>query len=181
MEYAADVGFVEVLNFKLREAAERGDVFVPYKAAVVPRPSTSVPPLTLVVEGERDVYIIRCIALLLHMRGDAVRELNVVAASGLMGLAPVAAAAARINPGPIVVIADGFAGAPALPNVEQLEGYDHEIIVVEPWIDRWLGVTSIDLQASRQVQIAERVREINVDALAATDKEFGRLVKLLTS
>ncbi|MGV9706282.1 restriction endonuclease [Streptomyces sp. NPDC003483] len=181
MECAADVGFVAVLQFKLREAAEKGDVFVPYRAAVAPAPSALQPPLTLVVEGARDAYIIRCIARVLHERGDAVRELNILAAEGLMGLAPVAAAAARWNPGPIVVVADAFGGSPTLPNAEQLDGYEHEIIVVDPRIDRWLGLTSIDLPASEQGDIALRVSQINIDALAAEDKEFGRLIKLLTS
>lgn len=181
MEYAADVGFVEVLQFKLREAAEKGDVFVPYKAAVAPPLSAPQPPLTLVVEGARDAFIIRCIARVLYERGDTVRDLNMLAAEGLRGLAPVAAAAARVNPGPIIVIADAFGGSPTIPNAEQLDGYDHEIIVVDPWIDRWLGLTSIDLPASQQLDITQRVSKITIDALAAEDKEFGKLIKLLTS
>lgn len=179
MEYAVDVGFVGVLNFKLREAAERGDVFVPYKAAVAPPRSTPKPSLTIVVEGQRDALIIRCIAFLLCERGETVREMNVLVAAGLMGLAPVAAAAARVNPGPIVVIADAFAGI-SIPNVEQLEGYDHEILIVDPWIEKWLGLDSIDLPAARQLQVAQQVRDIDVDVLAATDEEFRRLVELMT-
>ncbi|MEU8933335.1 restriction endonuclease [Streptomyces sp. NPDC048409] len=181
MEYAADVGFLEVLEFKLREAAEKGDVFVPYKAAVAPPPFVQRPLLTVVVEGARDAFIIQCIAQMLLERGDSVRELNMLAALGLAGLAPVAAAAARVNPGPIVVVADAFAGSTTIPNAEQLDGYEYEIIVIDPWIDRWLGLTSIDIPASQRLDVAQRVRQIDIDALAAEDKEFARLIKLLTS
>ncbi|MFJ8636774.1 hypothetical protein [Streptomyces sp. NPDC093568] len=182
VEYAADVSFVEVLEFKLREAAELGEIFVPYKAAVGPPPTVPKPPLTIVVEGQGDSAIIGGIADALRDRGDTVRGLNFIEAGGVVGLAQVAATAARVNPGTIVIVADSDGVRTTIPKADQLEGYDHEIIIVDPRIEKWVGMAAPS--EARRLPWAELVRRaaaIDLDETAAQDEQFARLIKWLTS
>jgi hypothetical protein len=182
VEYATDLSFAEVLEFKLREAAETGEVFVPYKAAVAPPATVPKPPLTIVVEGQSDTVIIGGVAEALRDRGDTVRSLNFIEADGVWGLARVAAAAARVNPGTVLVVADSDGVRTTIPGAEQLDGHDHEIIIVVPRIEKWLGLAAPS-HGTRlpRAELARRAAAINLDETAVRDEQFARLIKWLTS
>ncbi|MEU6349664.1 restriction endonuclease [Streptomyces sp. NPDC047072] len=182
IEYAAGVGFADVLKFKLREAAEQGNVFVPYRAAVAPPVTRAKPPLTIVVEGPRDELIIKGIAEALRRRGKSVRDLNVLVGRGVGGLAPVAATAAQTASGTILIIADSDGVRTTIPNAEQLEGCDHEIMVIDPRIEKWLGVPSLDEAKRLRMKEAHLLAmAIDIDDQAAQDEQFALLIKFLTS
>ncbi|WP_216586418.1 restriction endonuclease [Streptomyces brasiliscabiei] len=182
VEYAADRSFAEVLEFKLREAAELGEVFAPYKATVAPPPTEPKPPLTIVVEGRSDTAIIGGISEALRARGDTVRRLNFIEADGVEGLARVAAIAARVNPGTILIVADSDGVRTTIPRAEQLDGHDYEIIIVAPRIEKWLGMATPSRSPKLPwAELARRAAAINLDETAARDEQFARLIKWLTS
>lgn len=173
---AANIGFTTVLDFKLRQAAEKGEVFVPYIAA------TTDPQLTVVVEGRYDEEIIRGIEENLRRRGVPTRDLSVIVAQGVLGLSHIAAAAAEARGGDILAIADSDGTRGTIPGLDMLDTKNIELIVVDPVIEKWLAVSSpADFRRLRMGEVRARAADINIDALSAEDPQFARLIQLLTT
>ncbi|MEU6607450.1 restriction endonuclease [Streptomyces shenzhenensis] len=183
IDQAVRVGFAEVFDFKLRQAAEKGEVFIPYEvvpdAEVAPSPGV---PLTVVVEGAADASIIRGIAENLSRSGTPTRDLQIIVARGVMGMSHIAEAAAQARGGDVLAIADSDGHRTTIPHLDMLQGQNIETIIVDPWIEKWLGFSSP--AEARQVprrEIPRRVASIDVADLAARDPEFGRLIKILSA
>jgi hypothetical protein len=191
---ATEVGFTSVLEFKLRIAAEQGEVFVPY---IAPAPKTSKVDatgdgststgthsndLTVVVEGPRDEVIIRGIIENLRKRSIPTRDLNILVARGVMGISHVAAAAAEARGGDVLAIADSDGSRFALPHQELLEGHKIEMIIVDPWIEQWLSFSSpAEARKLGGGEIYSRATAIDIDDVTLRDKEFGRLIRKLSA
>lgn len=107
---AAQDEFAKVFSYKLRIAADQGEIFTPYTAAISPRathrPAGSdgleregisqlahgdgVPPLAIVVEGQKDETIVTILANRLLEQAGVDRPFAVFSANGRYGLASTA-------------------------------------------------------------------------------------------
>ncbi|MFD6329238.1 restriction endonuclease [Streptomyces niveus] len=176
---AAEFGFSSVLRYKLRMAAEKGEVFVPYTAKALP---AAVKPLTVVCESRRDEMIVRGIAERLSQEGLPVRNLKFISSLGIIGLANVAMASMEGHARHVAIFAD-FAGDPTnLPaDLIFIEGRT-EAVLVGPWSTEWLELPSpVDAERLPPHEFLSHARNLNINKLRAKDGRFERLVRLLTA
>lgn len=183
IEATLDAGFAKVLSMKLRTAAERGEVFVPYIVSEPAAPATAgeVPDVdaTIVVEGARDQEIVSILAERLRIAGLATRRPRVLVAMGLLGLAPVALVAAETLTGGVLVLGDSNDPHAEIPQAALLADQGIETIMVTPGVERWLGLDPVRARRVPRAEVARRVIELDIDQLMATDPEFRALVAFL--
>ncbi|MFG2825032.1 restriction endonuclease [Kitasatospora sp. NPDC048365] len=175
VEAALDHGFATILAFKLRAAADQGELFTPYIAP----PKETREAATVVVEGRSDEIVVRAVADSLALSGAKVRDLEVVVAHGAMGLAHIAAAALQARGGDVLAIADSDGFRTEIPHPEVIEGKNIEVIIVDPEIEIWMGYTKRPGERVSQAEVRRRAMEIDVSRLAADNEAFRRLVKFL--
>jgi hypothetical protein len=177
--YAAMIhGFSKVLAYKLREAAERGEVFVPYAAST----SFAKNRMLVVVESFHDDVIVKGIAKNLQLRGIQTRDLQILVARGVMGLANVASAAVETSGSRAFIFAD-YDGVPidVLEQLNYISGR-FDAVLVGQWSRKWLGLPpTAEAKILSMEEVSLRAAEIDVDVLAAQDPKFERLIRLLKS
>ncbi|WP_199818706.1 restriction endonuclease [Streptomyces leeuwenhoekii] len=176
---AAEVGFSRVLRYKLRMAAERGEVFVPYATTTLPATSK---PLTVVIKSLRDEMMIRGITKRLSRDGLPVRNLEFIPSLGVIGLANVAMAAIEEQARHVIIFAD-FAGDPAnLPDdLTYIQGRT-EAVLVGPWSTDWLGLSSeVDAKKLPPNELLSRASNLNFEDLRERDGRFERLIRVVTA
>ncbi|MFI9326925.1 restriction endonuclease [Kitasatospora sp. NPDC052868] len=173
IEAALAYGFATVLAFKLRAAADQGDLFIPYISPVERGIAT------IVVEGRSDEIVVRMVAETLRKSGIEVRELEVIVAQGAMGLAPIAATALQARGGDVLAIADSDGFRTEIPHPEAIEGKSIEVIIVEPAIEIWMGYTKGSGKRIAPADLRRRAAAIDIAELSARDEGFSRLVRFL--
>nr|WP_272926205.1 restriction endonuclease [Streptomyces sp. SID8379] len=176
---ATTSGFSSVLRYKLRMAAEKGEVFVPYSAKTLP---ATIKSLTVVFKSRRDEMIVRGIAERLSREGFPVRSLEFIPSLGLNGLANVAMAAIEGHSRHVAIFAD-YVGDPAnLPEGLMLIEGRMEAVIVGPWSTGWLKLPSeIDAKRLDPHELLSRASNVNIDELRAKDGRFERLIRVLTA
>ncbi|MDT0309682.1 restriction endonuclease [Streptomyces sp. DSM 44917] len=189
---AAEFGFARVLDFKLRVAAERGEVFMPYVAQgrvgdQLPtdtqwQDSLKLDGISLVVEGYRDQVIVEGIVEGLRARSIQVRKFRIIVARGRAGIPNIASALAEDDGGEVLVLADTDGGY-GETHLAELGRKDHvSVVVVDPGVERWVGMTSRDEAKNHGFQELHHMAcAIDVELLASHDEGFRSLIETLTS
>lgn len=147
IESAIEDGFAAVLDFKLRAAAETGDLMVEYERVIAKPHDKRV--VAFVVEGAADAYIVRSFGETVHSANPGGPEFTVVSASGRLGLGPVASALARTSPDTkVAVVTDlGPDDSDYLAALRRDAAADDvSVIAVRPELEAWVaaGVPSWD-------------------------------------
>lgn len=160
---AAQKSFVPILEYKLRAAAELGEIFSPFTAAVpgprqarrepveevrrtpVPDLSTAATASTLaiVVEGPKDETVVTILANRLLDEAQLDRPFAVFAANGRYGLASLANGMSMQFPDADATLIVGDAEEDAedwrRTILRSVANPTTEVIVVEPGVGAWLG------------------------------------------
>ncbi|TDC74460.1 hypothetical protein E1285_43200 [Actinomadura sp. 7K507] len=173
---ATTYGFSAVLGYKLREAVERGEIFVPYPTWIASTDNL----MLVVVESFHDEAFINGIVKNLQLKGTPTRHLQILVARGIMGLANVAVAAVEESTSPALIFAD-YDDVPT----EQLSGLQYfsgrfRAILVDQWSKKWMGLSSsAEAKTLPAEEILRRTVDIDTDDLAAQDPKFSQLITLL--
>lgn len=171
---AAEDGFSRVLAFKLRMAAEKGEIFVPY------RRDSERGKLAIIVEGPRDKVIVDAVARHLDRKGEAVRQYTVLVAMGQVGLSHVAYATASTDDSDVLVLADDDGVGSDIWGDTRPAGRKLDVVQVEPGVERWVGLADHrEAQRAGLRGVRARADQADYDALARTDVEFRRFVEFL--
>jgi len=170
---ATSDGFAEVMEYKLRAAAEEGEIFTPYAPR---RHREEASRLIVVVEGRLDELMLTSFAKRLEAGLASVRPLTVLTTLGRDGLLSVAEAVAHSSSADILVVAD--AGDTFYYDGGRLSGDvingKVKILVVTGGVTRWLPEGN-DRRAGSwsPEEIVEAVRRVDVHELAMRDKAFA--------
>jgi hypothetical protein len=141
VESAMQDGFAAVLNFKLRAAADTGDLMVEYRSTIARPHENRV--VVFVVEGAADAYLIRSFGELVRRTIPGGPEFTVVSAAGRLGLGPVASALARTSTDTkvAVVTAVGPGESNNLDALRRVAAVDDvRVIAVRPSVEAWVQV-----------------------------------------
>ncbi|MFC9470266.1 hypothetical protein, partial [Streptomyces coelicoflavus] len=147
VERAAEVGFAEVLHFKLRAAIEEGEIYMPYGA------TEALSHLTILVEGKVDQEITHALLLKALSAIPDVRPYSVVPTMGRMGIPSIASVLSLGEGDEIAALieTDGMSPQDSRDFLQRLEGNPRvHPIVVEPGVERWVGMERVDTKRKRQ-------------------------------
>ncbi|MEU7660861.1 hypothetical protein [Streptomyces lincolnensis] len=171
---AAEVGFARVLRFKLRAAAEEGEIYMPYVR------TERAKHLTVLVEGRID-QVITDQLLRRAVESIKARPFSVVPTMGRSGITNIAA----------VLTLDTQSDVVALVETDDMSPEDRDTflgrllateraraIVVDPGIERWLGENRQDLKRSPAL-LTTAINRTDIKQLIRTDAAFAELVQLV--
>jgi hypothetical protein len=135
---AIDVGFDVVLDYKLRAAADTGELMVEYQREIAEPHGKAL--VTFVVENAADAFVLRGFAEQVRRRTSGAPAFSVVSAQGRLGLGPVASALARAGNSKVAIVADASPGlSEDLSAIRRaVAGDDVEIIAVSPTLTAWI-------------------------------------------
>lgn len=175
------------LKLKLREAAEKGTLYLPLPPCTDQLGPGPAPRQVIVVEGPADAAILNA---LYHSRGTIAGETQsppiVVVAMGLLNLSPVALAQPSLHPGvrQVVIVADGD-GAPdqtrrrieeELRSAVMPASADIQTIVLDSSLEASLRLRPL---GKRPEQLIRSLAQLDLPALTANNHELRLLLEIL--
>ncbi|MGW5471525.1 restriction endonuclease [Streptomyces chartreusis] len=176
IEVAAEVGFAEVLRFKLRAATEEGEIYMPYVA------TRALSHLTILVEGKLDQEITHALLNRALSGTSESRPYSVVPTMGRMGIPSIAAVLSLGEGDEIAALVetDGMSPKDSQEFLQRLEGNSlvHPIMV-DPGVERWVGMSRFDAKRKRQ-ELHRTIERIDTHELIRNDSSFAQLIRLLT-
>lgn len=172
-------GFAEVMEYKLRAAAEEGEIFTPYARR---RHRQQADRLIVLVEGHQEALTLDFLVEKVRKDFTNVRPSTVLATMGMAGLLPAAEAVARSSSAEVLVIADDeegtlYAGDRSL--IDDLASDGVKLIVLPGGLMRWLPVDSSQSRTPRSAQIEDLVNRTDIEELAKRDESFDRFLSYL--
>ena len=182
-------GFIQVLESKLRAAAEEGSAFFPYQAAEVTRP------VFMVCEGMIDHHLLSQLTDQILEREERTRTVCIVPAMGRLNL-PLLANSLMTLGGEnthclVVVDGDGNSTGVERDIRDQLGDPSVETVVVDPGIEAWLlpdeqyphrSLQELHRKANdtSALRTVERlVEDVDIDALRYRSPSFARVYEFL--
>ncbi|MHA6760039.1 restriction endonuclease [Streptacidiphilus sp. PAMC 29251] len=179
IEAAVRHGFNSIMSFKLRAAAEEGELFVPYVSAV----EFSQPRhLAIIVEGYRDVVVLKILTQRLLDGGEILRPLSIYPASGRMGIPKIARVLSGMESGDVLAILDGDENSRTVEDwfKRETDGYSVNAIVVQEDMQSW---ATGKIPGAHRLPVSDITRlasTVDIQELIRSDAAFRRLHSLLT-
>ncbi len=186
-----DVGFGNVLRAKLRQAAQTGEIYFPYKSEIILNNARN--DIVFVVEGYTDQIIISHFASRILEEQGLDRNIEFMVAMGKMGVANIANSIHLLSlNAKIILVADSDGDIEGTRNLlaSRFESSESEVLIVHPCIEAWIfpgqGESLEHLREMmrekgiRKNRITEYLQDVNIEKLLAEDETFRRFVHLIT-
>lgn len=187
-------GFSKVLRAKLRHAAETGEIYYPYESeATLSSPQNDI---VFVVEGRTDQIVISYLASKVLEEQSLQRNIDFIVAMGKIGVANIANSAHLLHPvkAMVILVADSDGDVESTKNLltSRLEYPEAKVLIVHPYIEAWLFPGDKEpLERLQEVMrekgiprkeqaITERLEDVDIEELRATDETFRELIRLIT-
>ncbi|WP_261574797.1 restriction endonuclease [Frankia gtarii] len=177
-------GFEAVLSFKIHAAVEFGEPYVPYvRAAIRTTPNRVI----IVVEGERDAFVIGRIAGRLR-RSHQGYDYQIITALGATGVPGVSMSLAAESECDVLVIIDAAAHRQAGWWPPEWDDSEHrvQLIVLDHGLIEWLSRPERyaawhpdEVEHTSLSQLRHLVSNLNLDDLAERSESFRRFVAVL--
>jgi hypothetical protein len=200
VDLASQTGLEQMLRFKLREAAETGEIYrsfgltavstaskphrepVPEATRAEPGPGRRV---ALIVEGSRDETVVSVLLARVLKRTGREREVDIYISHGLHGIPRLVASLVQAyGADGVVVLVDADDDLPeareqALRSDPSLFGLPIEVIAVSPQVDvAWVPEVAINPEVRRVPRrLWEATSTVDVKELQQRDPAFARLVQ----
>ena len=182
-------GFIQVLESKLRAAAEEGSAFFPYQAAEVTRP------VFMVCEGMIDHHLLSQLTHQILEREKRTRTVRIVAAMGRLNL-PLLANSLMALGGEnthCLVVVDGDENSTGVERDirDRLGDPSVEAVVVDPSVEAWLlpdeqyphrALQELHRKANGTSvlrTVEHLVEDVDIDALRYRSPSFARVYEFL--
>lgn len=196
--------FKSVLKAKLRKAAESGLVYfnlestqISYnkksnklEAAKIEIDSSSESSVvTIICEGKSDEIILQAFINRIVGHDSIGRNINIIVANGKMAAPRLAKSIQEITTHEnLMIVIDGDNEGERTLNMFEAEGFKEEqVIVVDPSIEMWLGMSNeirplefyrnLRIRRFERDKITDLVNSIDIENLKHTDSEFNRFVE----
>ena len=177
VDSAIEHGFAKVLDFKLRHAAEQGEVMVPYVERRLGGPS-----ILFVVETSDDAMTLLRLAVALRRMDQRVSIPEIKISQGPIGLPTVASALSEATDGKVVVVAKAEPYAEHQAAIEQLTGDANRIkmIIANPSIEAWAeAIKPEGAKSLAHKGLEPRIGDADLKALAQAHAGFRSFAELL--
>jgi Holliday junction resolvase-like predicted endonuclease len=187
-------GFTKVLHTKLRQAAETGEGYYPYKSEKIL--SDPLNDIIFVVEGDTDKLIISYLVSKVLKKYNLDRKIDFIIGTGKIGVAMVGSSI-HLS-GPVgskmiyVVDSDGDEENTKRLFVLNFTRPENNLLIIHPMIEAWLipddeedpegmikKIKEAEYKSSVEF-INKQLESIDIESLQKRDKSFDKLVKLVT-
>ncbi|HDX9625819.1 TPA: restriction endonuclease [Bacillus anthracis] len=192
------IGFSKVLKTKLRNAAEQGTAFYPYKKVIVDKPTTDIEvghfafdlfdnnllavnndndiygDLVIICEGKLDQLILSLLTKMIMHNAGMNKKVSIIAAMGKYSVAKVAMNIKnKINNCQLIMVvdSDGDVAGTKERILKIIDYNDLELVIIEDKIEVWLDNEAEDLISMFRKLSFDKKREIVSSKIKSLDIE----------